>query len=478
MNTPNTPNASNIANIAIVGGGLAGLAAALTATDAGAQVTLYERAPRLGGATWSFARNGRWYDNGQHVFMRCCTEYMAFLDRVGVADHVTQQARLTVPVVRPNKPRAHIARTSAPAPLHLGWTLLRYSPLSLTQRIKAVRTALALRRLNPEDPSLDQLSFGDWLGARGESARAIAALWDLICLPTINLRAIEASLALAVKVFRTGLLDSKDAGDLGWAQVPLSVLHGAAASQKISQAGGSIALSTHVEAVGEGPCITVGGQSTATDAVVIAVPHDALDGLVPPNTVPHQNQLSELGASPIINVHFVFDRQVMDVPFAAALDSPVQFVFDRTEPATCQELASAPTTEPTQVVPTQVVPTQVVAVSQSAAFAEIGDRHSDIIERYRLALADLFPQVAQAEVLDAVVTREHTATFAGRVGTASLRPGPKTAIAGVFLAGAWTNTGWPATMEGAVRSGNLAAQLALEHCRAPANVVYAEGCGV
>ncbi len=452
------------ANIAIVGGGLAGMAAAIAAVDAGAQVTLYERAPRLGGATWSFKRQGRWFDNGQHVFMRCCTEYKTFLERLDVSHQVTQQKRLSVPVTRPNKKRAYIARTTGPAPLQVGWSLLRYSPLSVVERLKAIRTALALRKLNLQDSSLDQQSFGEWLKAKGESSHAINCLWDLICLPTVNLRAHEASLALGAMVFRTGLLDTANAADLSWAKVPLTALHGDAATKQIHKGGGKIVLSTHIAAVQEGPCLTVEGeeQSVPADAVILAVPHDVVDMLLPPNTVPHQAELTKLGASPIVNVHFVFDRQVMDVPFTAALDSPVQFVFDCSQAAAWQN--------PTNKQRSQVSynSEQVLTVSQSAAFAEIGDHPADLIERYLLSLSELFPAAAHAEVLDAVVTREHAATFAGRVNTAHLRAGPVTAIEGLFLAGAWTDTKWPATMEGAVRSGNCAAQLALQHCQANA----------
>ncbi|MCY3637368.1 MAG: hydroxysqualene dehydroxylase HpnE [bacterium] len=444
--------------VAVVGGGLAGLSAAVAAADGGALVTLYERAPRLGGATWSFQRNGRWFDNGQHVFMRCCTEYRALLERLEVTDQVTEQRRMSVSVMRPGRRAARIFRTGGPPPLHLARSLLRYGPLSVADRLRAIRTALALRRLDPDDPATDEMSFGGWLRFRGESDRAIAGMWDLICLPTVNLRADDASLSLAVKVFRTGLLDSADAGDLGWTRVPLSALHGDAAAEVIAAQGGDIQLQAHVESVGEGPSITVDGQRVDADAVILAVPHDVVDDLLPPDTVPRQSELVDLGISPIVNVHFVFDRQVMDVPFTAALDSPVQFVFDRTEAANWTG------NEAGEPVGTGSGGEQVVAVSQSAAFDEIGERPAEMIERYRAALAELLPRSAAAEVIDAVVTREHRATFAGHPGTRRLRPGPATAIDGLFLAGAWTDTGWPATMEGAVRSGKLAAGLALDHC--------------
>ncbi|MDE0215810.1 MAG: FAD-dependent oxidoreductase, partial [bacterium] len=228
----------------------------------------------------------------------CCTEYRALLERLGVADQVAEQRRMSVSVMRPGRRPARIFRTGAPPPLHLARSLLGYSPLSVADRLRAVRTALALRRLDPEEPSTDETSFGGWLRSRGESDRAIAGMWDLICLPTVNLRADDASLSLAVKVFRTGLLDSADAGDLGWTRVPLAALHGDAATRAITAQGGRIHLQAHVEAVGDGPFVVVGGQRVEADAVILAVPHDAVDGLVPPDTVAGQSELVDLGVSP------------------------------------------------------------------------------------------------------------------------------------------------------------------------------------
>ena len=220
--------------------------------------------------------------------------------------------------------------------------------------------------------------------------------------------------------------------------MPLSALHGDAAARAITARGGDVRLRCEVEAVGNGPWVAVAGERISADAVIVAVPHDAVDGLLPSGTVAGQSELAELGASPIVNVHFVFDRPVMDEAFAAALDSPVQFVFDRTEAANWSReesrppgpLARRPASEPGAPAGAGE---QVVAVSQSAAFDEIGRRPAELIDRYRSALEELFPLVAEAAVIDAVVTREHKATFAGRPGTRKLRAGPATAVGGLFL---------------------------------------------
>src|SRR5262249_28903743 len=168
------------ARIAVVGGGLAGIAAALDLADAGAMVTLYEARSRLGGATYSVRRKGHWIDNGQHVLLRCCTAYRALLARLGVEQLVPIQPRLRIPILREGGPPAFLQRAPLPAPLHLGRSLLRYPLLERHERVRSLRAASALRRLDPTDRALDVQSFGAWLRAHGQSTRAIDELWDLI----------------------------------------------------------------------------------------------------------------------------------------------------------------------------------------------------------------------------------------------------------------------------------------------------------
>jgi squalene-associated FAD-dependent desaturase len=412
----------------VVGGGLAGLAAAVELVDAGAEVTLHEARPRLGGATFSFERNGLWLDNGQHVALRCCTAYLAFLGRIGSAHLLPLQPRLNVPVLREGRPAASISRIALPAPLHLAASLLRYAPLSPGERVAAVRAALALRRLDPEDASLDAENFGDWLRAHGQTPNAVAALWNLIALPTLNLPSSEASLAAAVKVFRTGLLDTADAADIGIPAAPFRRLHADPAQAAIEDGGGRVQLSSAVRAddldelLAEGP-------------VVLAVPPHAAADFVPVDA-------DGLGDSPIVNLHVHYDRRVLAEPLAAALDSPVQFVFDRTVAAGARE-------------------GQLLAVSLSHAVEEIGMSVAALRERYLPALERLLPAARGATVLDFAATHEPRATFRTAPGARRLRPGALTSRTGLYLAGAWTDTGWPATMEGAVRSGVAAARAAL-----------------
>jgi squalene-associated FAD-dependent desaturase len=431
--------------VAVVGGGLAGLSAAIACADAGAKVTLFESRPRLGGATWSFRRNGRWFDNGQHVFLRCFTAYRAFLARIGSASSAQLQDRLAVPVVAPGAKTAWIRRNGLPAPFQLAFSLARYRHLSAGGRARLGRTVLALRRLDLDDPRLDEVSFGDWLAAQHQSVATTQALWDVICRPTVNLPAEEASLAMAAKVFQTGFLTDRSSGDIGWAKVPLAHLHGEPAARALERAGATVNLRAKVESVDQrdgGWVVVADGRSVAADAVIVAVPHDAAGRLLPPQAVAHQPRIGELGASPIVNVQFIYDRRVTDLPFAAGLHSPVQFVFDRTQAAGGH------------------AGEQALTVSLSAAGEWIGRKPDELIDCFTAALADLFPDARHAQVLDAVVTRERAATFAARPATGALRPSQRTRLRGLAVAGAWTDTGWPATMEGAVRSGATAALLA------------------
>jgi squalene-associated FAD-dependent desaturase len=429
--------------VAVVGGGLAGLAAAIECADHGAAVTLYESRSRLGGATFSFERNGLEFDNGQHVALRCCTAYLGFLRRLGVEHLLPLQRRLHVPVLREGQSPALIARTGLPTPLHLAKSMLLYAPLSVRERLAAARAATQIKRLDPEDAALDDQTFAHWLRAHGQSENAIATLWNLIALPTLNLPASEASLSAAVKVFRTGLLDSAEACDIGVPAVPFRRLHAEPAAQAIEQSGGTIRMSTAVRSVTAARTLVLEDdeEEAEADAVILAVPHEVAPELAPPEAVDGE-ALAGLGTSPIVNVHVHYDRPVLREPLAAAIDSPVQWIFDRTDASGATE-------------------GQVVAISLSNAVDEIGRSVAQIRDRYVPALERLLPEARGAAIVDLAVTHEPRATFAAVPGTRKLRPGPRTNTPGVYLAGAWTDTGWPATMESAVRSGIAAARAAL-----------------
>lgn len=434
-------------DVVVIGGGLAGISAALRVADGGATVTLLEGRPRLGGAAFSFRRGVLSVDNGQHVFLRCCEAYRWLLERLGVTDRTVLQARLDIPVLAPDRRRAHLRRTpGVPAPGHLTAALATYGLLSPLDRVRAVRGAVALRLLDPADPALDEQTLGAFLRRHGQSHAVIDALWGIVATATLNLPPDEASLALAAKVFRTGLLDHAPAADIGYAASSLGELHSDAARVALAAAGVEVLVAHRVENVADGPVVRAHGRGGARefrpDAVIVAVPPRELFRVAPMLLVGPVAPAQRLGTAPIVNVHVVYDRTVTDLPFAAALDSPVQWFFDRTDASGLRA------THPRG---------QYLAVTVSAADAIVDTPSKALCEQFVDALGRLLPAAGRAEVLDAFVTRERHATFRQAPGTAALRPGSASGVDGVLLAGAWTATGWPDTMESAVRSGLAAA---------------------
>jgi squalene-associated FAD-dependent desaturase len=300
--------------------------------------------------------------------------------------------------------------------------------------------------VDPDAPATDRRSYGAWLGDHGQRPAAVAALWDLIGVAALNAPADGASLALAATVFRTGLLTAADAADIGWSRVPLQELHGRAGERALTAAGARVRTGVRVTGLSrEGSDWVVHTREGAdrhgqeiVDSVVLAVPPAAAEELAPAGAVQLPAGWSaRLGAAPIVNVHVVYDRPVLDEPFLAAVGSPVQWVFDRTEASGCRQ-------------------GQYVAVSLSAAREVVSVPAAQVQERILPALADVLPRARSARVLDSFVTREREATFDPAPGQAAFRPPQTTTAPGLVLAGAWTDTGWPATMEGAVRSGNAA----------------------
>jgi hydroxysqualene dehydroxylase len=430
----------------VIGGGLAGIAAALDCTRDGASVTLLESRRRLGGAAYSFTRDGIVADNGQHVFLRCCTAYRELLDQIGATDLVTLQPRLSIPVLAPGGRIAWLRRSGLPAPLHLAGALVGYPFLGLRQRASLMLAMQALRSVDPDDPGADALSFGDWLSQHGQGQEAVQAIWELIARPTLNLVAADASLAQAAYVFQEGLLRDRAAGDVGYARVPLGEIHDLAARRALARAGVDVRLGTGAAAIvpeSDGFRVESSGiPSLPCDVVILAVAHDRAAQLLPAEAGVDCAGLVRLGTSPIVNLHVVYDRRVLELPFAAGVHTPVQWVFDR-----------SPGADPRGG--------QYLAVSLSAADAELDMTVDELRSRFIPALAELMPAAREATVETFFVTREHAATFRAAPGARALRPGPRTAIPGLLLAGTWTDTGWPATMEGAVRSGRAAAQIAI-----------------
>lgn len=424
-----------MSRVVVVGGGLAGLTAALDLLDRGHEVTLLEARPRLGGLTASFARGGLTVDTGQHVFLRCCTAYLGLLDRLGVGHLTTLQERLDLPVWVDGV-RKTLRRNGFPPPLHLARGLVSY--LGPARAARVVPAALGLQRLDPRSAEVDGQTFGEWLTRHGQSRATVDALWGLLTVATLNCDPQEASLALAAKVVQTGLLETSGGADIGMSAVPLGRLHGEAFAAALHAADvRTSAKVTEIACTARGFDVSVGSEVVPADAVVVAVPPPAAAQLLPDEA---GVTVTALGSAPIVNVHVHYDRPVLDVPFLATVGSPLQWVFDRTAAAGAN-------------------PGQYVAVSLSAADRWLAQKTVDILGTLLPELARVLPAARDAQVIDAFVTREPHATFRQIAGSAASRPSSATAVPGLALAGAWTDTGWPATMEGAVRSGHTAASV-------------------
>jgi hydroxysqualene dehydroxylase len=410
----------------VVGGGLAGLAAALDLQRSGDRVTLLEARPTLGGAVQTLPeREGDPKpppDNGQHIALGCCHAYLDFLADIGRADSV-QRLRLSLPVIAEDGSVAVIG----PGALRL----LRYCHLSFSDRLAVARVA---RRLGGLDPAAhDEETFGDLLRRLGQSQAAIVRFWDVFMRPALNLRSEEVSAALAIFTVQTALLGERAASDLLLPTDPLGDMHGETAGRMLAEGGATVRTDARVVALEDDAVVLAEGERVEGDVFVLAVP-PAESARLLGETAP------ALEDSPIVSVHLLFDRALLRFPLAALLGSDAHWVFDRGAL--------------TGHVPERG---QYLTVVSSGAPELLEFRGRALVEHISF---ELTRRLGRAELLWSRVSREPAATFAGRPGTAALRPGPQTVRTNVVRAGAWTATGWPATMEGAIRSGRTAAAVA------------------
>ena len=438
----------NSTEIVVVGGGLAGLTAALDLAEAGLATTLVEKRPFVGGKTFSFNSDGVELDNGQHVYLRCCTAYLALIERLGLGDAVHTQPRLRVPVLDPVSGRtAAIAAGPLPAPLHLAASIVRYTHLSWREKLQLGRAVIPMLRLDAADRRrLDGESFGAWLRARGQSQRAIDRFWDLIILPTCNDRSENVSAGQAIMVLQVGLLRERRAADIGFARVGLSQIADTALD-RFQQQGGQALLGRAVRGVQREGERAAGirfadGTAVKAEAVVLALPPNHTRALLPDawRADPAFASLDALSYAPIVNVHVQLDRPVMEEWFCAVLDSDVQYVFNRSRIAGTDGNG------------------QWLTCSISGAFQASRLKQVDIATNAIAGLRRAFPAARGAEVLRWRVVKEQEATFRPQPGTHSRRLGAETPYPNLLLAGAWTDTEWPATMESAVQSGHNAAR--------------------
>lgn len=428
--------------IAVVGAGLAGLVAALELKARGHNVELFERSRLLGGKATSFEIEGIEVDNGQHVFLACCDQFIAFVEGLGLSisdDEAMQsplylQRRFEALLLSKDHPSVRLQAINLPAPLHLSMALLKSRQLGWMGRL---RVGLALLFLGTNQ--LPGETFGSWLRRYGQGEAARNGFWEPFVVPALNASLDQVTAQAAAFVIRTAFLEDRDAGRFGYTRIPLGRIANMVAPRLdrvrlrtpvlgITEADGRISLELQEDA-GE-----------PFDGVVLAVPPDRLKSILKQPKMFGVFGLDQFRTAPIVDVHLWYKLPPGSLlgdslGFAALLDSPIQWIFEK----------PAPSSE------------TYLCCSMSAADRHIGMKSSDLVDLATRELATVLPRLKDVKRLRGTATRDREATFIPSVGL--IRPGPKTSSSRVVIAGAWTNTGWPATMESAVRSGKKAAEV-------------------
>ena len=407
----------------MVGAGLAGLAAAVALREAGCGVELFERSRLLGGRATSFTVDGEEVDNGQHVFLGCCTEFTDLAARLGMADRLRLQDRFDVRVFAPGRGPARLRAAGLPAPWHLAAGLLGYAELGWADRARVARALLRLAgRRDDERP------LAGWLCERRQSQAALAAFWEPFFVPALNAPLDRVTLAEAAFIVRTAFLSDAGAARFGFLTVPLARLAEAAAARL-----DAVHLRTPVASLDE---------LRGFDGVVLALPPDRLGRLLGDPAAFGLPPLDGYVTRPIVDVHLWHDRGPLGFDFAALLRSPVQWVFEKAPGYLCCSLSDAGDV--------------------------VGWPEERLVELCWTAVGERVPALAGARLRRGAATRSPDATHAAPPG--ARRPGPATSVPGLAIAGAWTDTGWPDTMESAVRSGRAAARLLVRSLRGVAAV--------
>jgi squalene-associated FAD-dependent desaturase len=443
-------------NVAVIGGGLAGLAAAVALASSGARVKLFESRRSLGGRAASFRdpATGEMVDHCQHVSMGCCTNLADFCRRTGIAELFRRDRVLHF--IGPEGRHYPLQATRwLPAPLHLmpGFWKLKY--LTISDRLRIAGALWKLMRSpivdDPHGPTV-----GAWLERQGQSSTAIERFWSVILVSALGEELNRASLFAARKVIVDGFLAAREAYTVEVPEAPLSMLYGQRLERWFAAHGVELHLNAPVRQVAlDGkPVVTrVDGQEIRADYAIIALPWSKLADLVAAEIAsqwPWLHEISHLEAAPITGVHLWFDRPIMAWPHAVLVGRLSQWVFSR---------GALDTTDTRSGHYYQIV------ISASRPLA--GRDRKEIVAEVCGDLAAIWPAAAQAKLLQARVVTEQEAVFSVRPGFNQLRPAQETSTPGVLVAGDWTSTGWPSTMESAVRSGYLAAESVLKAAGRP-----------
>ncbi len=448
-----TENRKPIRSVAVIGAGVAGLAAASALAEAGYQVHLLERRPYVGGRASSYEHpgTGEVIDNCQHILLGCCTNLIHLYQQLGVGTKIRWSKRITF--VEPGGRRSVLRPSRLPAPLHSSLSFLSARAFSLRDKLSIARGMFAFLHGSPPDTGE---SFAHWLQRRRQTSTAIERFWKPVMLSALNDDMERISVPYAGKVIQESFLSSAEAGFMGVPTLPLSELYGAAIGY-IRDRGGCVSLRAGVEQLAwdatqsHWRIMTSAGEFTS-DAVVVALPFEGMAKLLPAlPAIPERDMLAEQLAkfehSPITGIHLWFDREITDLEHAALLDSPIHWLYNTSRIQDEHRNEDCDGRHGSHIE---------LVVSASKTLIRI--ERQPIVDMALGELARFFPAVREATLLKAAVTKEVRATYSVRPGLDAMRPAAVTSWPGLFLAGDWTATGWPATMEGAVRSGYLAAE--------------------
>ena len=430
--------------VAIIGGGLAGLAAGCALADIGFRVTVFERRPFLGGRASSYQHpgTGETVDNCQHVLLGCCTNLIDFYRRLKVQDKIRWFDQLTF--LEPGGRASVLSPSALSAPFHMTSAFLGVDCLGIADKLSI---AYAMTMLAPKTPRDTGRSFLTWLREHHQTERAIERFWKTVLVSALNEDLDRVSIPYAAQVVRESFLKSPEAGRMGVPAVPLTELY-SVAGEYIKARGGDVRLRAGVESLqpeSESVTLSVSGENMLFDSVISAVPFDILTKLLPEtaDAEPLRLSLAKFETSPITGIHLWFDRQITDLDHAVLLDRNIQWMFNKSK---LLETSRSDTGSYVELV-----------VSASKKLVE--KSRGDIIDLAVAELREFFPQARGANLVKSTVIKEVHATYSPLPGSDEYRPKPGTIWPRLFLAGDWTATGWPATMEGAVRSGYAAAEL-------------------